>query len=88
MLYTEKLEASKIAYDRPSNKLLNFLQKNFNLVDYVPQNNNFVVYNDYFGSSNFNILKNKKSEPDVTNFYLYSQWKSSSDNRGILILKR
>lgn len=37
-----------LAYDRPSSKLLSFLKKYFNLVDYVPQNNNFVVYDDYF----------------------------------------
>jgi len=37
-----------MAYDRPSSKLLNFLKKNFNLRDYCPQANNFVVFNDYF----------------------------------------
>jgi hypothetical protein len=53
MLKTEKLEAKKIAYDRPSNKLLAFLGKKFDLVDHIPQNNNFVVFNDYFDNTNF-----------------------------------
>lgn len=53
MLQTEKLEARKLAYDRPSSKLLRFLEKNFYLTNYIPQNNNFVVYNDYFDNSNF-----------------------------------
>lgn len=42
------INPSLLAYDRPSIKLLSFLKKYFNLVDYVPQNNNFVVYDDYF----------------------------------------
>lgn len=54
MLKTEKLEAKKLGYDRPSNKLLKFLEKNFYLIDYIPQNNNYVVYNDYFENTEFN----------------------------------
>jgi alpha-tubulin N-acetyltransferase 1 len=40
-----------IAYDRPSHKLMGFLAKHFNLRDYVPQNNNYVVFDDYFTAS-------------------------------------
>ena len=49
MLEGEKISADKLGYDRPSPKLLSFLKKHYKLVDYVPQNNNFVVYNNYFG---------------------------------------
>lgn len=45
-LYREKPE--KLAYDRPSEKLLAFNAKHFGLKRYVPQNNNFVVYDAYF----------------------------------------
>jgi alpha-tubulin N-acetyltransferase 1 len=38
----------KIAYDRPSEKLLKFLSKHFGLKRYLPQNNSFVVYSQYF----------------------------------------
>lgn len=48
MLEYEKVEPRKLGYDRPSFKFLNFLKKYYNLQDYVPQNNNFVVFNDYF----------------------------------------
>eukprot|EP01022_Parablepharisma_sp_SALTPOND_P011713 TRINITY_DN1496_c0_g1_i1.p2 TRINITY_DN1496_c0_g1~~TRINITY_DN1496_c0_g1_i1.p2 ORF type:complete len:333 (+),score=41.50 TRINITY_DN1496_c0_g1_i1:124-999(+) len=48
MLEVEKAHPVKLAYDRPSPKLLGFLKKHYGLVDYVPQNNNFVVYNQYF----------------------------------------
>lgn len=51
MLEYEGYTPDKIAYDRPSKKLLNFLKKYYNLIDYVPQNNNFVVYNRYFESN-------------------------------------
>lgn len=38
----------KLGYDRPSSKLLAFLRKYYNLTDYIPQANNYVVFNDYF----------------------------------------
>ncbi|KAK2957111.1 putative Alpha-tubulin N-acetyltransferase [Blattamonas nauphoetae] len=38
----------KIAYDRPSQKLIPFLRKHYGLSKYVPQNNNFVVFDNYF----------------------------------------
>ena len=48
MLLKEKIEPRKLGIDRPSSKFLNFLQKYYGLKDYVPQNNNFVVFKDYF----------------------------------------
>jgi|TARA_B110000305_G_scaffold176501_1_gene195393 alpha-tubulin N-acetyltransferase 1 len=48
MLHFEKTEPHKLAYDRPSEKFLAFLGKHFGLKKYVPQNNNFVVYDAYF----------------------------------------
>ena len=41
-------EPAMIAYDRPSHKLMGFLAKHFNLRDYVKQNNNYVVFDDYY----------------------------------------
>ena len=48
MVLKEKTEPRKMGIDRPSSKFLNFLQKYYGLKDYVPQNNNFVVFKDYF----------------------------------------
>ena len=48
MLSREKILPRKLGIDRPSSKFLNFLQKYYGLKDYVPQNNNFVVFKDYF----------------------------------------
>lgn len=48
LLASEQVDPRKLGYDRPSAKLLGFLRKHFGLVDYVPQSNNFVVFNSYF----------------------------------------
>eukprot|EP00501_MAST-03F_sp_TOSAG23-6_P001915 GSMAST32.ASY1.ANO1.1995.1 assembled CDS len=53
-----KNEASKphlLAYDRPSSKLLGFLSKYFNLRNFVKQNNNYVVYDEYVCFIFFNL---------------------------------
>ena len=58
MLKFEKKIPTELAYDRPSNKLLNFLNKYFGLNNYIQQSNNYVVFDDFFdlmASSNNNI---------------------------------
>ncbi|GMH40365.1 hypothetical protein BSKO_08269 [Bryopsis sp. KO-2023] len=47
-LIHERETASTVGYDRPSGSFLKFLDRHFGLSDYVPQANNFVVFNDYF----------------------------------------
>lgn len=44
----EGRDPEKLAYDRPSPKLIGFLRKHYGLVDYLPQANNFVVFKRYF----------------------------------------
>jgi GNAT acetyltransferase, Mec-17 len=48
MLEHEKINPWNMGYDRPSSKLIGFLKKHYGLVNFVPQNNNFVVFKDYF----------------------------------------
>ncbi|CAK67726.1 unnamed protein product (macronuclear) [Paramecium tetraurelia] len=48
MLRCENIMPEKIAYDRPSPKLLGFLKKHYHLSNYIPQNNNFVIFSQYF----------------------------------------
>jgi len=50
MLEYEKVLPEKLAYDRPSPKLLGFLTKHYSLKNFIPQNNNYVVFDDYFGA--------------------------------------
>ena len=51
MLYREGVRAEKLAYDRPSEKLIGFLGKHYGLKNYVAQNNNYVVFSAYFSHS-------------------------------------
>ncbi|EAR90231.2 alpha-tubulin N-acetyltransferase (macronuclear) [Tetrahymena thermophila SB210] len=50
MIQCEQTSPEKLAYDRPSPKLIAFLKKHYNLVKYIAQNNNFVVFDQYFRS--------------------------------------
>lgn len=48
MLSRERVDPARLAYDRPSPKLLGFLRKHFGLTKFQPQSNNFVVFDAYF----------------------------------------
>eukprot|EP00283_Hemiselmis_rufescens_P021096 CAMPEP_0173441392 /NCGR_PEP_ID=MMETSP1357-20121228/23935_1 /TAXON_ID=77926 /ORGANISM="Hemiselmis rufescens, Strain PCC563" /LENGTH=263 /DNA_ID=CAMNT_0014406971 /DNA_START=25 /DNA_END=812 /DNA_ORIENTATION=+ len=48
MLSREAVQPHMIGYDRPSPKLIGFLRKHYNLANYEPQANNFVVFAEYF----------------------------------------
>lgn len=75
MIKHENINPEKIAYDRPSDKLLKFLKKYYNLKNYIPQNNNFVIYEEYFFSENScrnylnNNSNNKNNYDNYDNFY-------------------
>ena len=48
MLQNESVQPHQLAYDRPSPKLIGFMRKHYGLTDYVPQQNKFVIFNDFF----------------------------------------
>ena len=73
MLQKEKIEPRKMGYDRPSPKFINFLNKYFGLKYYVPQNNNFVVFKDYFVDE-----PRKKDKYDI-----YSHFSNNSNNNNL-----
>lgn len=50
MLGIEGQPPARFGYDRPSSKLLAFLGKHYALRNFVPQNNNFVVFRKYFAT--------------------------------------
>lgn len=52
MLARHAVHPSKLAYDRPSPKLIAFLRKYYNLTEFDKQNNNYVVFHQYFRSGN------------------------------------
>ncbi|XP_053662563.1 alpha-tubulin N-acetyltransferase [Anopheles marshallii] len=54
MLREENIQPDELAIDRPSEKLLGFLQKHYGLSKKIPQMNNFVVYEGFFASKSHN----------------------------------
>jgi len=50
MLEREQVQPHQLGYDKPSPKFLGFLRKHFGLSDFIPQTNNFVVFEQYFSS--------------------------------------
>ena len=63
MLSFEKIKPLKLGYDRPSEKLIKFLSKHYNLNRYVPQNNNFVVFSSYFEDNiNYGVAEIKSNQ--------------------------
>lgn len=67
MLDNENIEPHRLAYDRPSPKFIGFLQKHYGLSQYVPQNNNFVVFDQYWGTAKKTMPSNIK--PKEQSFY-------------------
>ena len=55
MIKFEKKNPKELAYDRPSPKLISFLRKYFGLQGFIQQNNNFVVFDDFFSLIPSNI---------------------------------
>ena len=49
-LQNEQIGPDRFAYDRPSPKLIGFMRKHFGLTDYVPQQNKFVIFREFFQS--------------------------------------
>ena len=74
MISSENVIPSKLAYDRPSPKLLKFLGKHFSLSQYVAQNNNFVIYDDYFRAP---PQKSAKLVQDIKTSYQSSQFQEA-----------
>ena len=48
MLGAEQAAPHRLAYDRPSHRLLGFVRKHYGLANYSAQANNFVVYKEYW----------------------------------------
>ncbi|XP_046441008.1 alpha-tubulin N-acetyltransferase 1-like [Daphnia pulex] len=57
-LEDEKLHVHKIAIDRPSEKFLGFLQKHYGLKNFIPQVNNFVIYEGFFDNDDHQASSN------------------------------
>jgi hypothetical protein len=65
MIENTQMQPNMIAYDRPSKLLLSFLNKHYKLASFVPQNNNYVIFDQYF--SNDNSAKNTQNKINNSN---------------------
>ncbi|XP_053150376.1 alpha-tubulin N-acetyltransferase 1 isoform X2 [Hemicordylus capensis] len=57
MLQRERVQPHQLAVDRPSEKLLCFLRKHYNLIDTIPQVNNFVIFQGFFSHPHAPVRK-------------------------------
>ncbi|XP_029100345.1 alpha-tubulin N-acetyltransferase 1 isoform X3 [Monodon monoceros] len=67
MLQKERVEPHQLAIDRPSQKLLKFLNKHYSLETTVPQVNNFVIFEGFFAHQHppARKLPPKRAEGDI-----------------------
>ena len=61
MLNFENTRADLLAYDRPSSRLYSFLKKNYGLDNHIPQNNSFIIFDNFFSP---NVIPNNDTEFD------------------------
>jgi hypothetical protein len=61
MLEHEGAIPSQLAYDRPSPKLLAFLRKHCGLSRFQPQNNNYVIFDEYFARGSAESSRGSRS---------------------------
>lgn len=59
MLRDNDIKASQLAFDQPSDCLLRFLSKHFNLTNSVNQSNNFVIFEEFFENDSSNTNESK-----------------------------
>ena len=84
MLKFEKKIPTELAYDRPSEKLLSFLNKYFGLNDYISQNNNYVVFDEFFdliSNSKNNITYDNDTNRAINRLNNYNNYRDMENNK-------
>ena len=62
------LQMQQIPIDRPSALCLSFMKKHFGLSEYVPQNNKYVVFDQFWRSEFQNEHRNRDYNPNIQQF--------------------
>ncbi|XP_044838412.1 alpha-tubulin N-acetyltransferase 1 isoform X3 [Mauremys mutica] len=72
MLQRERVQPHQLAVDRPSEKLLCFLRKHYNLQGTIPQVNNFVIFEGFFADQHAPVRKlpPKRAEEEIKPYSL------------------
>lgn len=63
MLRCEHTSPERLAYDRPSPKLIGFLRRHYGLAPYQPQANHFVVFDAYWAKAGVDPARSRSSAP-------------------------
>lgn len=66
MLEYENFAPEDLAIDRPSEKLMSFLKKHYELTQKIPQMNNFVIYEGFFASHPSQKELNNSTQMHIT----------------------
>ena len=61
MLNYKNIEPGELAYDRPTLRFLSFLKRNYGLENYINQENNFTIFEEFFESDR---IKNNETQYD------------------------
>ncbi|XP_074872421.1 alpha-tubulin N-acetyltransferase 1 isoform X2 [Carettochelys insculpta] len=64
VLQRERVQPHQLAVDRPSEKLLCFLRKHYNLRGTIPQVNNFVIFEGFFADQHAPVRKLPAKRPE------------------------
>jgi len=62
MLTYEHQQPWQLAYDRPSPKLISFMAKHYALKSFMPQTNNYVVFDEYFNNNSSGKLQQQTAK--------------------------
>ena len=84
MLKFEKKIPTELAYDRPSEKLLSFLNKYFGLNNFISQNNNYVVFDEFFdliSNSKNNITYDNDTNRAINRLNNYNNYRDIENNK-------
>ncbi len=84
MLKFEKKIPTELAYDRPSEKLLSFLNKYFGLNNFISQNNNYVVFDEFFdliSNSKNNITYDNDTNRAINRLNNYNNYRDMENNK-------
>ena len=84
MLKFEKKIRTVLAYDRPSEKLLSFLNKYSGLNDYISKNKNYVVFDEFFdliSNSKNNITYDNDTNRAINRVNNYNNYRDMENNK-------
>lgn len=82
-----ELEAKQLAIDKPSKKMLQFMQKHYSLKKLVDQGNNFVIFEEFFDTpgnmlyTQYTIIAINTHKSHIFNCFIYYNFRIYTTKR-------